>query len=164
MNRSCWQVATPVGWLTLTENAGNIVRLCFGRTNAGEIPLKQTALMHQAETQLTEYFAKERRQFTLPLAPEGTPFQRICWDALLRIPYGATRSYAWQAEEIGSPKAYRAVGMANHRNPLPILIPCHRVVGKSGQLTGYAYGLSIKQMLLELEASGCIIKANQTTE
>ena len=83
----------------------------------------------------------------------GTPFQRRCWQALLAIPYGQTRTYAQQAQAVGSPRACRAVGMANHRNPLPVLIPCHRVVGADGSLTGYAGGLRIKQMLLEIEQS-----------
>ncbi len=152
MSLSCWQINTPIGWLTLSENAGRLIRLCFGNADAGETPLVRSALMCQAEAELADYFAGKRQSFSLPLAPVGTPFQLKCWEALARIPYGDTRSYAWQAEAIGSPKAYRAVGAANHRNPLPILIPCHRIVGKTGQLTGYAGGLSVKQKLLNLEA------------
>ena len=91
------------------------------------------------------------RVFTVPLNPRGTPFQLRCWQALLEIPYGETRTYGWQAAMIGSPKACRAVGMGNHRNPLPILIPCHRVAGADGKLTGYAGGLNIKEKLLHIE-------------
>ncbi|MDD6041733.1 MAG: methylated-DNA--[protein]-cysteine S-methyltransferase, partial [Clostridia bacterium] len=89
--------------------------------------------------------------FDLPLRPKGTPFQLRCWDALLQIPFGETRSYGQQAAMIGNPKACRAVGMANHHNPLPVLIPCHRVVGANGSLTGYGGGLGIKETLLQIE-------------
>ena len=108
-------------------------------------------LLSRCYTQLCEYLKGERREFDLPLAPEGTGFQKKVWQALSRIPYGETRSYGEIAVEIGNPDASRAVGMANHRNPLPILIPCHRVIGKNGALTGYAGGLKCKKILLELE-------------
>ena len=95
----------------------------------------------------------ELRVFQLPLAPAGTPFQCAVWEELRRIPYGATVSYGDLAARLGRPKAVRAVGQANHRNPLPILIPCHRVVGKDGSLTGYAGGLALKEALLKLEGA-----------
>ena len=95
----------------------------------------------------------ERRSFDLPLAPAGTPFQRAVWAELRRIPYGETRSYAQIAAGIGKPGAARAVGQANHRNPLPVFIPCHRVIGASGKLSGYGGGLELKQKLLELEGA-----------
>lgn len=101
--------------------------------------------------QLDEYFAGERREFELPLAPEGTEFQLAVLDELQRIPYGTTSSYADIAARIGRPKAVRAVGAANGRNPLPIVIPCHRVIGKSGDLTGFGGGLATKEALLRLE-------------
>ena len=102
---------------------------------------------------MLEYFAGRRRQFDLPLAPVGTPFQRAVWNALAAIPWGALRSYADIARAIERPTAVRAVGAANGRNPLPIVVPCHRVIGSNGTLTGFAGGLDIKRQLLELEGS-----------
>jgi methylated-DNA-[protein]-cysteine S-methyltransferase len=101
--------------------------------------------------ELAEYFAGKRRTFTLPLAPQGTDFERSVWDALVAIPYGETRSYAEIARTIGRPDACRAVGRANGRNPIPIVIPCHRVIGSDGSLTGYGGGLDLKRFLLGLE-------------
>ncbi|MBS4216420.1 MULTISPECIES: methylated-DNA--[protein]-cysteine S-methyltransferase [Neobacillus] len=113
---------------------------------------EDTALCQEAVRQLDEYFSGQRRDFDLPLSVEGTEFRRKVWDALLRIPYGEVRSYADVAETIGNPKAVRAVGQANRANQLPIIIPCHRVIGKGGSLTGYAgSNTPIKQQLLELE-------------
>ena len=108
-------------------------------------------LLDAAEAQLREYFAGARRTFDLPLAPHGTAFQQRVWAALRAIPYGETCTYGELAAAIGSPNASRAVGMANHRNPIPIIIPCHRVIGANGTLTGYAGGLEIKRKLLALE-------------
>ena len=104
--------------------------------------------------QLDAYFGRELRTFDLPLQPSGTRFQRSVWDALQKIPYGTTWSYGTLATRIGRPTAARAVGAANGRNPLPIVIPCHRVIGSSGRLTGFGGGLDTKQTLLELEAAG----------
>ncbi|NMC26913.1 MAG: methylated-DNA--[protein]-cysteine S-methyltransferase, partial [Syntrophomonadaceae bacterium] len=101
--------------------------------------------------QLKEYLAGELKAFELPLAPQGTDFMRLVWDQLQKIPYGETRSYRQIAESVGSPRACRAVGQANHRNPIPIFIPCHRVIGSSGKLVGYGGGLPIKKFLLEIE-------------
>jgi O-6-methylguanine DNA methyltransferase len=101
--------------------------------------------------ELEEYFAGERRTFTIPLDLRGTPFQLACWHALLKIPYGETCSYADIARVIGHPKAFRAVGMANNRNPLAIIVPCHRVIAAGGSLCGYGGGLDIKRRLLDLE-------------
>lgn len=139
---------SPLGFLTLTEENGAITALSFGglRETAPETPLLQ-----EAQRQLNAYFSGTRRVFTLPLAPVGTPFQIAVWQALCAIPYGETRSYGEIAAAIGRPKACRAVGMANHQNPIAILIPCHRVVGKNGKLTGYAGGLERKRILLALE-------------
>lgn len=108
-------------------------------------------LLWQAAAELGEYFAGWRRNFTLPLAPRGTEFQLRVWNELRRIPCGETRTYGEIARAIGQPRACRAVGMANNRNPIAILIPCHRVIGSNGSLTGYAAGLAIKRQLLELE-------------
>lgn len=108
-------------------------------------------LLWQAAAELGEYFAGRRRDFTLPLAPRGTEFQQRVWSELRRIPCGETRTYGEIARAIGQPRACRAVGMANNRNPIAILIPCHRVIGRDGSLTGYAAGLNVKRQLLELE-------------
>ena len=107
----------------------------------------------EVRRQLAEYFAGRRRDFDLPLAPRGTAFERQVWEALLAIPYGETRSYAEIARSIGHPDACRAVGRANGRNPIPIVIPCHRVIGSDGSLTGYGGGLDLKRLLLGLEGA-----------
>ena len=139
---------SPIGLLTIEETDGAITALRFGGETVSPPP---TPLLQRAAQQLTEYFAARRRRFDLPLRPQGTAFQQAAWSALCDIPYGQTRTYAQQAAAIGRPKACRAVGMANHRNPLPLFIPCHRVIGAGGKLTGYAGGLAIKRFLLELE-------------
>ena len=108
-------------------------------------------LLGQAKQQLAEYFAGQRQAFDLPLRMQGTPFQQKVWAALREIPYGETRSYGQIAAQVGNPKASRAVGMANNRNPIAIIVPCHRVIGANGSLTGYAGGLSVKEELLALE-------------
>ena len=142
---------SPIGPLTLTEEDGALIRLDFGKKGqAGP----ETPLLAEARNQLEQYFSGTLRSFTLPLRPEGTPFQQKVWAALLQIPWGETRTYGQVAAMIGQPKACRAVGMANNRNPLPIFIPCHRVIGANGQLTGYAGGLSAKEHLLSLEQGG----------
>ena len=142
-------IDSPVGPLTLAETDGALAELRFGGSISGTPA--PTPLLRQAEEELAEYFAGRRRSFTLPLAPQGTPFQRSVWEALQRIPYGETCTYGRIAALVGRPKACRAVGMANHRNPLAIVIPCHRVVGSDGTLTGYAGGLAVKERLLRLE-------------
>ena len=109
------------------------------------------ALWVQVKAQLNEYFSGTRREFDLPLAPHGTVFQMLVWEALRAIPYGETRTYGEIARMIGRPKAARAVGMACHNNPIAVIIPCHRVVGSAGSLTGYAGGLPVKERLLALE-------------
>lgn len=116
--------------------------------------LKINAILNQAETQLREYFEGRRKVFDLPLAPSGTDFQLRVWAELRKIPYGETRTYGDIASALGKPKASRAVGGANNKNPLSILIPCHRVIGRDGSLIGYASGLDIKEKLLKMEAEG----------
>jgi len=106
---------------------------------------------HQTVEQLTEYFEGKRTQFDLPLDVEGTPFQKAVWSELLRIPYGETRTYGEIAKAVGRPGAARAVGMANHENPIAVVIPCHRVIGRDGSLTGYAGGVHLKAQLLSIE-------------
>ena len=125
-------IETPIGALTLTASADAITAVRFGAQDAWDA----SALLDAAEAQLREYFARTRRTFDLPLDPRGTAFELRVWAALRTIPYGETRSYGAIAAAIGSPRAARAVGMANHRNPLPILIPCHRVIGADGGIGG----------------------------
>ena len=117
-----------------------------------QVHADEHAVLHTAARQLAEYVAGSRTSFDLPLRPVGTPFQRAAWAALLAIPYGVTRSYREQAEALGRPSAVRAVGAANGRNPIPVVIPCHRVIGSGGALTGYAGGTSLKRALLDLES------------
>ncbi|MDE5623501.1 MAG: methylated-DNA--[protein]-cysteine S-methyltransferase [Alistipes sp.] len=152
MEHSVW-FDTPVGPLTVVASDRAVTAVRFGA--AGEPAASagaSTPLLRQAVGELREYFAGTRREFSLPLAPTGTPFQQQVWAALREIPYGRTRTYGQIAAQIGRPKACRAVGMANNRNPLAIVVPCHRVVGASGALTGYAAGLSVKEKLLALES------------
>jgi len=146
-----------IGTVRIVERGQSIVRLDLGPK--APLPLEgaveqQTPLLQRAFKQLEEYLAGTRESFDLPLAPEGTPFQRKVWDALLQIPYGQTRSYRQIAEAVDSPRGFRAVGMANNRNPIAVFIPCHRVVGADGSMVGYGGGLPIKKALLKLE--GCL--------
>ena len=144
---------TPIGDLVLAGDDAGLRRILFA---ADPVPADWTldpALLPAARQQMAEYFAGTRRGFDLPLAPAGTPFQQRVWRALLEIPYGGTASYGALAQRIGSPGAARAVGLANNRNPLPIIIPCHRVIGADGSLTGYGGGLPIKRHLLALEGA-----------
>jgi methylated-DNA-[protein]-cysteine S-methyltransferase len=153
------RVASPVGILTLVATDDGLAAILWENDRPRRVPLTLDAedtghpVLVQTERQLDEYFAGQRTRFTLPLAPSGTAFQRKVWNALLTIPFGETRSYAQIAEQIGSPTAARAVGAANGRNPLSIVAPCHRVVGASGALTGFAGGLEVKARLLALEGA-----------
>lgn len=143
---------TPFGPMAL-EGEDALTRLWLPRTLPdGRGRGEETPLLRAAREELLAYFAGERRDFDLPLDPAGTDFQRAVWEALRAIPYGGTRTYGEIAAAVGRPKAVRAVGQANHVNPLPIFIPCHRVVGKNGALTGYAGGLDLKRALLALES------------
>ena len=145
---------SPIGPLSLVEENGALVAVRWNfdlPRDAVPMALPATPLLRQAAAELTAYFAGQLREFTVPLAPKGTPFQQKVWAALREIPYGETRSYKELAIAIGNEKACRAVGMANNRNPLPIFIPCHRVVGADGKLVGYAGGLDVKTFLLNLE-------------
>ncbi|HHX71501.1 MAG TPA: methylated-DNA--[protein]-cysteine S-methyltransferase [Clostridiales bacterium] len=142
---------SPLGTLCIEEKDNAITRLLFQNEIEPSMQTAPTPLLEEAQKQLSGYFAGERKAFSLPLAPKGTPFQQTVWQALLAIPYGETRSYAEIARAVEKPKAFRAVGMANNRNPIPILIPCHRVIGADGSLVGYGGGLSVKQALLALE-------------
>lgn len=149
--RYAYSYDTPIGDIVLCADEIGITGVHFGAAKISDYHLQETDLLKQAATQLYEYFNHKRKVFDLPLQIFGTPFQRAVWNYLLQIPYGQTVSYKQVAQAIGNPKAVRAVGMANNRNVLPIFIPCHRVIGSNGKLTGYAGGLAIKQKLLELE-------------
>ncbi len=144
---------TPVGTMALGEEDGSLVRLYLPGTPQPRMASRETPLLALARDQLLEYLQGMRRSFSLPLNPAGTPFQRRVWEALQAIPWGETRTYGDIARAVNCPRGFRAVGMANNRNPLPILIPCHRVIGADGSLTGYAGGLELKRRLLELEGS-----------
>lgn len=145
-------ISSPVGPLRLQADGVGLTGIWFAADAKLEsADLSCDPLLRAAAEQLAEYFAGRRTRFELPLAATGTPFQRAVWDALREIPYGQTWSYADVAQHIGRPRAVRAVGAANGRNPLPIVVPCHRVVGANGTLTGYGGGLHNKRILLDLE-------------
>lgn len=144
----------PIGRLGIAEDGSGITDIFFPKENKqlkGELEEKETDLIKKAKEQLDEYFEGTRREFTLPLSLQGTEFQVKDWEALCTIPYGETRSYKDIAIQIGNPKACRAVGMANNRNPISIVVPCHRVIGQNGKLVGYGGGLDVKIKLLDLE-------------
>jgi len=150
--KSAFFYETAFGRIGIAEDGGAITNVFFGSTvQPKEYAREETPLLREAACQMNEYFGGKRAVFELPLRPEGTPFERKVWDALLAIPYGSTKSYGQVASEIGCPKASRAVGRANGRNPVSIFIPCHRVIGAGGSLTGYAGGLDMKRALLDLE-------------
>lgn len=141
-------IKSPVGNLKIEEEDNQIVKVAFTKEDVTEIP---DTLLKKCADELEEYFRGNRKEFDLSLLMKGTEFQVKVWHALEKIPYGETRSYQDIAQMIGKPKASRAVGMANHVNPIVILVPCHRVIGKNGKLTGYGGGLDKKKYLLELE-------------
>jgi methylated-DNA-[protein]-cysteine S-methyltransferase len=151
-------VDSPVGALLLARDGDGLRALHFlrGRRPADPDPAwtRDDAGFDDLARELHEYFAGTRREFTVPLAPRGTGFQRAVWAELCRIPYGETISYAELARRIGNPRAVRAVGLANGANPLAIIVPCHRVIGADGTLTGYGGGLTTKRYLLDLERDG----------
>lgn len=158
MKANLWyrRIASPVGPLLLAASEKGLRRLEFDRGQSfppgnGEGWIESSAEVELYVRQLNEYFRGSRRDFTCPLDLEGTDFQRACWQALCEIPYGSTCTYGELARKVGRPTAFRAVGQANHRNPVAIIVPCHRVVGSDGTLTGYGGGLEIKEKLLRLE-------------
>ena len=144
---------SPIGMLRIVESEKGIVEIQFGCDEKEQLnPVAaNTPLQKEAVRQLASYFSGERKDFSLPLDLRGTDFQLRAWNMLRDIPYGETRTYKQIAEAIGCPKGCRAVGMANNRNPIPIIIPCHRVIGTNGSLTGYRGGLDIKEYLLSME-------------
>jgi methylated-DNA-[protein]-cysteine S-methyltransferase len=151
---------SPVGPLTLISDGAALTHLEFEspRYAYTPAPAGEDKILDHARRELDAYFAGELKTFTVPVAPQGTAFQRACWAALQKIPYGATRSYGQQAAAIANPKAVRAVGLANGRNPISIIIPCHRVIGANGSLTGYGGGMDRKKLLLDLEQGEPLIR------
>jgi methylated-DNA-[protein]-cysteine S-methyltransferase len=146
---------SPLGTLTLASDEAGLREINFPKNGQPTAPApewrKDNSALREAIAQLRAYFAGELETFDLPLAPPGTEFQQRVWDELRKIPYGKTISYGELARRIGNPNASRAVGLANGSNPIPIIIPCHRVIGSNGKLTGYGGGLPIKEKLLALE-------------
>jgi methylated-DNA-[protein]-cysteine S-methyltransferase len=157
--------ASPVGELVLTASDTGLTAIYFPTSRHGPPPLESvdwveddagrpaSAILARARRQLEEYFASTRTTFDVPLAPTGTPFEQRVWEALRAIPYGTTTSYGVLARQLGDPRATRAVGAANGRNPIPIIVPCHRVVGARGELTGFGGGIDRKRWLLEHEGA-----------
>jgi len=153
-------VQTPIGKLKLVAGREGVVAILWGRETPSQVDLDlgemrnddSNRILIETEWQLNEYFAGKRREFCLRLEMRGTPFQKSVWEALLAIPYGETRSYGQIAKQIGRPTASRAVGAANGQNPIPIVVPCHRVIGSTGKLTGFGGGLDVKEKLLNIES------------
>lgn len=148
---------TILGQFTIACNDLAVVEIHFGNRIPDGFKENKTELMERTASELGEYFKGKRKHFDIPLSLHGTPFQKVVWDALCHIPYGETRSYKEIATAIGRPKASRAVGMANNKNPIPLLVPCHRVIGANGLLVGYAGGLDLKKKLLQLENKAVLI-------
>ncbi len=144
---------TPLGKMAICENGTAITHISLTQTSSlkEERMIRQTPLIRQAILQLRQYFAGSRKHFELPLCARGTEFQQSVWEVLRTIPYGQTRSYKEVAVALGNPNAARAVGMANHNNPITIVIPCHRVIGSDGSLVGFGPGIDVKKRLLALE-------------
>jgi methylated-DNA-[protein]-cysteine S-methyltransferase len=159
------EIESPVGPLLVAADEAGLRLIHFQGGPAPRRPdaawQRDPALFRALARQLAEYFGRERRAFDLPLAPEGTPFQLATWRGLATIPYGTTISYAELARRVGRPAASRAVGAANGQNPLPIVVPCHRVIGKDGSLTGFGGGLPAKRALLALEGAACVAPRGQ---
>lgn len=156
------EIESPVGKLRLVASDKALIAILWDQERPNRVRLDALRLNHSqpilldAERQLHEYFAAKRTRFELPLEPRGSEFQKKVWRALTQIPFGETRSYLDLARSIGSPRACRAVGAANGKNPLSIVVPCHRVVGADGTLTGFAGGLKAKATLLALEANAAV--------
>ncbi len=153
----CTTFPSPVGRLRLVASDEGLVAVLWPGDGPRRVHLDDTladekhSILIDTAGQLSEYFDSRRRRFSIPLDMRGTPFQKDVWNALLRIPFGETRSYQQLANQLGNPLATRAVGAANGRNPISIIVPCHRVIASSGRLTGFAGGLEVKARLLELE-------------
>lgn len=149
-----WVYETLEGKLAIFDDGVGITAICqYKGSPLDSYNYAETELTKQAAKELNDYLEGKRKSFTVPLSLKGTDFQKSVWQKLTEIPYGETKSYKEIAESVGSPKAFRAVGMCNNKNPIPFIIPCHRVVGTNGSLTGYALGLDMKERLLQLEKS-----------
>jgi methylated-DNA-[protein]-cysteine S-methyltransferase len=146
------ETASPIGKLLLVGDGDALLRIDFEGVAPAADWRRDDRILRRVREQLAAYFGRELTRFELPLGPEGSPFQQRTWAALRKIPYGRTVSYAELARTIGQPRAARAVGSANGRNPIPIIIPCHRVIAAGGRLGGYGGGLDRKRLLLDLEA------------
>ena len=145
-------ISTTVGKIGIIEEDGKIVQVAIGKESIqNDVMQKDTKVLLEATKQLTQYFEGKRKEFNLPINLKGTEFMKKVWNELEKIPYGKTVTYKEIAERVGNPKAARAVGMANNKNPIPIIVPCHRVIGANGKLVGYALGLDMKEQLLNLE-------------
>lgn len=150
-------IDSPVGQLKLVAGDKGLVAILWENDGPKRVPLRELVqrdshpILIEAERQLSEYFSRQRKSFSVPLDIRGTSFQREVWEALLAIPFGETRSYGDLAKRLGNPRASRAVGAANGRNPLSIIVPCHRVIASTGNLTGFAGGIKAKSYLLDLE-------------
>ncbi|MDF2820503.1 MAG: cysteine methyltransferase [Clostridiales bacterium] len=143
---------TIIGKIGIEENGSAITKIYFeNEENNEDVPTRETSLIKEAAKQLNEYFVGQRRVFDIPLEAKGTVFQKKVWEALRQVPWGETKSYKEIAIMVGNEKACRAVGMANNKNPIAIVVPCHRIIGSNGKLIGYAGGLDIKERLLLLE-------------
>lgn len=142
---------TIIGKIGIVDNGTEITHILFETSKIPDATEKETENIKKASLELKEFFTGKRQVFDIRINPNGTDFQKKVWHELVRIPYGETRTYKEIAEMIGNPNASRAVGMANNRNPIPIIIPCHRVVGSDQKLVGYAGGLDIKKRLLDIE-------------
>lgn len=149
------RAASPVGELIIHSNGHAVCAITNAQPEDRGVPTvaKDHPELTQAAEELGEYFAGKRSAFTFPMEPAGTPFQKSVWDALLKIPYGKTATYGQIAMAVGNPKGARAVGMACNKNPIWIAVPCHRVIGSNGSLTGYALGTGMKRQLLKLEGA-----------
>jgi methylated-DNA-[protein]-cysteine S-methyltransferase len=144
----------PTGLLSLVAGDDGLTQIRFdAKVPEGAVRCDEHPILRETARQLNAYFARDLRDFDLPLAMKGTTFQLRVWNALRQIPYGQTRSYSQQARAIGAPDAVRAVGAANGSNPIPIVVPCHRVIGSNGKLTGFGGGLPLKRWLLDLESN-----------
>lgn len=147
---------TQIGKIWICSSERGITNLCLcGEELENTREKVESQTIRKAASELYEYFEGKRKVFSFPLDLKGTVFQQKVWEALCTIPYGETRSYGEIAKQIKNPKAARAVGMANHKNPILIVVPCHRVIGADGSLTGYGGGLALKQYLLDLEKRSC---------
>jgi methylated-DNA-[protein]-cysteine S-methyltransferase len=150
------RIDSPIGELTLTASDAALTGVFFPTSRHGKPPApngETSDVLAEARRQLEEYFSGTRQTFDLPLEPTGTPFQLQVWELLRRIPYGATTSYGALAKQLGDPTASRAVGAANGQNPIPIIVPCHRVIGSNGDLTGFGGGIERKRWLLKHEGA-----------